>query len=341
LELANIPQPNFVNGIEQMPMHGVSFAYTFDNAKAAERHTQQYFEIFANRAIYKDGWIASCKLDRIPWEMSPQDLLRFSPGVYDPEKDRWELYNTVEDFSQANDLAQKHPEKLKELKTLFWQEAEKYQVTPLLAGMATFFGFLPAAGTADTKFTFYPGVQNIGPGMIPHVYGTSYAIEADLEIPTSGAEGAIVANADALGGFSLYVQNGKFHHTYSFLGIKSDTLTGQTPLPSGHVIARFEFIADAPKPGTGGSTRLLVNGAQVAQGRLEHTVPARFSGYACMDIGRDNRKPVSDTYKSPFVFTGSIHTVTFDLELTPKSPVEKGEIEKAQQQTRVTLGMNG
>lgn len=341
LEAANIPQPKSVNGIEQMPMHGVSFAYTFDNAKAPERHTQQYFEIFANRAMYKDGWIASCKLDRIPWELTPQDLLRFSPGTYDPENDRWELYNTLDDFSQANDLAQKHPEKLKELKALFWEEAEKYHVTPLLAGMSSFFGFLPTAAAAKTKFTFYPGVQNIGPGMIPHVYGTSYAIEADLEIPAGGVEGAIVANADDLGGFSLYVQDGKLQHTYSFLGIKSDTLASTEPLPAGHVIARFEFIADAPKPGTGGRTRLVVNGKTVGEGRLEHTVPARFSAYACMDIGRDNRKPVSHTYKSPFAFTGTINTVTFDLELTPKSSVEKGEIEKAQHQTRVALGMNG
>lgn len=342
LEAANVPAPKVVNGIEQMPMHGVSFFYTFDDANASARHTQQYFEIFANRAMYKDGWIASCKLDRIPWEMSPADMVKFSPDNYDPEKDTWELYNIAEDFSQANNLAQKYPEKLNELKALFWQEAEKYNVTPLLAGMSTFFGFLPTAGATKTKFTFYPGVQNVGPGMIPHVYGTSYAIEADLNIPPGGAEGAIVANADDLGGFALYVQNGKLQHTYSFLGIQSTTLTSDTALPSGPVIARFEFIADAPKPATGGKTRLLVNGNTVAEGRLEHTVPARFSAYACMDIGRDNRKPVSHTYKSPFPFTGTINKVLFDLEVAaPKTAVEKAEIEKTAHQTRVAVGMNG
>lgn len=341
LEVADIPAPKFVNGIEQMPMHGVSFANTFDDARAPARHTQQYFEIFANRAMYKDGWIASCKLDRIPWEMDPKVMERFAPGVYDPENDHWELYNLEEDFSQANDLAKKYPEKLAELKELFWKEAEKYNVTPLLAGMSSFFGFLPTAGAAITKFTFYPGVENVAPGMIPHVYGTSYAIEADLEIPAGGVEGAIVANADDLGGFALYVQNGKLHHTYSFLGIRSDTLTSEVPLPTGPVIARFEFTADAPKPGTGGHTRLVVNGKTVAEGRLENTVPARFSAYACMDIGRDNRKPVSHTYASPFVFTGTIKTVTFDLEPVPKTQTERREMEKTQQQTRLTLGING
>jgi arylsulfatase A-like enzyme len=370
LELAGVPAPKLVNGIEQMPIHGTSFAYTFDDPEAVERHTQQYFEILGNRAMYKDGWIASCKLGRIPWALDPKALETFAPGVWDPEKDVWELYDTVEDFSQANDLAQKFPEKLNELKALFWEEAVKYNVTPLLGGMASFFGVLPPGAGKTTKFTFYSGVENVGPGMIPHIYGTSYAIEADIVIPAAGAEGAIVANADFLGGFSLYVQNGKLHHTYSFLGIplvqdsshprlvklleklgdtnrllrgiaKGGTISSPEPLPAGHVIVRFEFSADAPKPATGGATKLLVNGATVAEGRLEHTVPGRFSGYAGMDIGRDNRAPVSPTYKSPFAFTGTINTVTFDLEPMPKSPAEHAALHEAAHQTRVLNGVNG
>jgi arylsulfatase len=206
--------------------------------------------------------------------------------------------------------------------------------------------------------------------MIPHVYGTSYAIEADLVIPAGGAEGAIVANADFLGGFSLYVQNGRLHHTYSFLGIPSTeehphphlvrllehigdtaallrgmskgwTISSPERLPTGPVIVRFEFIADAPTLATGGKTRLFVNGKPVADGRLEHTVPMRFSGYACMDIGRDNRAPVSPTYESPFSFTGAINTVTFDLEPTPKTDTEKNDAHQAAHQTRVVAGING
>ena len=340
LEAASLPAPKLVNGIEQMPLHGTSFAYTFDNPKAPEQHTQQYFETLGNRAMYKDGWIASCKLDRIPWEADPKTLARFAPGVWDPDKDVWELYNTLEDFSQANDLAQKYPDKLNELKALFWEEAEKYQVLPLLSAFASFYGFLPP-GSAKTKFTYYSGVENIGPGMIPHVYGTSYTIDAEVVIPPGGAEGAIVANADFMGGFSLYVQGGKLQHTYSFMGIRSDTIASAEPLASGAATLRFEFAADAQKPGTGGTTRLLVNGKVVAEGRLEHTVPMRFSGYACMDIGKDNKRPVSRTYESPFSFTGKINKVTFDLEPTPKSESEKTEQETARHQTRTLAGVNG
>ncbi|MGB8910615.1 MAG: hypothetical protein WCC84_17865 [Candidatus Cybelea sp.] len=241
-------------------------------------------------------------------------------------------------------------------------------MTPLLGGLAVFWGYLPSAGAAKSKFTFYPGVQNVPQGLVPHVFGTSYAIEADLVIPPGGAEGAIVANSDFLGGFSLYIQNGKLHHTYAFLGIpptpqgrphpilaklleqtgrlgpifRSYTLTSSEPVPTDPVIARFEFIADEPKPGTGGQTKLLINGNTVAEGRLDHTVVFIFSAYACMDIGRDNEKPVSWTYKSPFPFTGTIKTVTFDLEpKQPKTPAEKVEHEKVRQQTLVVADVHG
>ena len=128
-------------------MEGTSFLYSFDDANAAERHTVQYFEIFGNRAIYKDGWWAACMLDRIPWDASPPTMARFAPGAYDPEQDTWELYYLPDDFAQANDLAAENPEKLAELKELFWEEAEKHNVLPLLAGFSVFFGILPPMPT--------------------------------------------------------------------------------------------------------------------------------------------------------------------------------------------------
>ncbi|MCJ7796196.1 MAG: arylsulfatase, partial [Thermoleophilia bacterium] len=136
LEVTGIRAPEQVNGIAQMPMHGVSFVPTFDDAKAPERHTQQYFEMFGNRAMYKDGWLASCRLPRVPWKMDPETVAKFAPGEWDPEQDPCELYNLDVDFSQADDLAAKYPEKLEELKSLFWAEAEKYNVTPLLGSLA-------------------------------------------------------------------------------------------------------------------------------------------------------------------------------------------------------------
>jgi arylsulfatase A-like enzyme len=342
LELTEIPAPTQVNGIEQMPIHGTSFAYTLDDRNAAERHTQPYFEIMGYRAMYKDGWMASCFLDRIPWDASPASLAKFAPGVYDPDKDRWELYKIDEDFSQANDVAANYPEKLKELRELFWQEAAKYQVLPLLGGFAPFYGIGPPRAEA-TKFTYFGGVENVGPGMIPHVYGTSYAIDADLHVPESGVEGVIVAEADFLGGFALYVEGGKLQHTYSFMGVKIDTLSSPIVLPGGDVHVRFEFLADQPKPGTGGKTRLLVDGMPVVEGRLEHTVPMRFSGYAGMDIGRDNGRAVSMSYasRSPFPFTGMIDKVVFDLEPTPRAPTDRTEREHAKRRTKVAVGISG
>ncbi len=188
LEAAGIPEPKVVDGIAQKPMEGTSFLYSFDDASAAERHTVQYFEIYGNRAIYKDGWWAACMLDRIPWDASPPTIARFAPGTYDPEQDTWELYYLPDDFTQANDLAAENPEKLAELKELFWEEAEKHNVLPLLAGFSVFFGILPPMPTITTH-TFYGDVENIASGMIPRVYGHSYAIEAELSVPEQGAEG--------------------------------------------------------------------------------------------------------------------------------------------------------
>ena len=158
LEVAGIPQPVRVDGIEQKPMDGTSFAYTFDDAEAAERHTVQYFETFGNRAIYKDGWWACCQARPDPVGRSRRRRWRGSlPAVYDPEQDTWELYYLPDDFSQANDLAAEHPEKLAELKELFWEEAEKYNVLPLLGGLSVFFGILPPMPTV-TRTTFYGDV---------------------------------------------------------------------------------------------------------------------------------------------------------------------------------------
>ena len=150
LEAAGIPEPKVVDGTAQKPMEGTSFLYSFEDPSAAERHTVQYFEIVGNRAIYKDGWWAACKIDRIPWDLSPPTMTRYAPGTYDSEQDTWELYYLPDDFTQANDLAAENPEKLEELKELFWEEAEKHNVLPLLAAFSFFFGILPPMPTITT-----------------------------------------------------------------------------------------------------------------------------------------------------------------------------------------------
>jgi arylsulfatase len=315
LEAVGIPQPVSVDGIAQEPMDGTSFLHTFDDAGAEERHTVQYFESFGNRAIYRDGWWACARIDRIPWDFSPETVRRLAPGVYDPEQDRWELYHLPDDFTQAHDLAAEHPEKLAELKDLFWQEAERNRALPLLGGMAIFFGMLPPLPTV-TRFTFYGDVQNVQRGMIPRIYGRSYAIEADLVVPEGGAEGVIVANADEIGGFALWVdRDGLLHHTYSFLGVETYRQVSTEPLPNGVVAVKMLFEADETTPGTGGDVTLWANDDRIGEGRLDRTVPVAFSSYSGMDIGRDNGLVVDRAYHAmaPYPFSGTVEKVVFDL----------------------------
>ena len=315
LEIAGIPMPTHVDGIEQQPMHGVRFADSLTDKSAPERHTQQYFETIGNRGMYKDGWWLAVRTRRIPWVITPQALKDFAPGVWDPDTDPAELYYLPDDFTQARDLAAEHPDKVRELKELFWREAEKYHVLPLLAPLAAFFGFTPPLPEVSTM-EFRGDVQNVLSGMIPRVYNHSYTISADLVVPAGGAEGVIVAEADHLGGFSLFVQDGKLTHTYSMMGVFVYRQQAEEPLPAGAVHVRMEFAADAPKPATGGEVTLLVNDRPVAKGRIDHTVPVRFSGYSGMDIGRDNGAVVDRGYehRKPFPFNGTVEKVVFDIK---------------------------
>ena len=316
LEAVGIPEPATVDGIGQEPMDGTSFLYTFAGAQAAERHTVQYFEMFGSRAMYKDGWWACTRLDKAPWDFSPETIKRFAPGVYDPEKDVWELYYLPDDFSQARNLAAQHPDKLTELKELWWAEAERNRALPLLGGMSIFFGLLPPLPTI-TRYTFAGDVQNVQRGMVPRVYGRSYAIEAEIEVPDSGAEGVIVANADFIGGFALWVDGGGLlHHTYSFLGVETYKQTSTQKIPAGPVAVKMLFDADRPQPGTGGTVTLWANGQLIGEGKMPHTVPVAFSSYAGMDVGRDNGLVVDRAYedKAPYAFTGTVKKVVFDLK---------------------------
>ena len=315
LELAGLPQPTHVDGIAQQPMHGTSFLHTFADPDAEERHTQQYFEIYGYRAMYKDGWWLAQDAERIPWDVTPDTVRKFAPGVWQPDDDPVELYYLPDDFSQADDIATQHPEKVKELKELFWAEAEKYKVLPLLAGLSFYFGMIPPL-SEQTTFTYYGDVQNIASGMIPRIYNHSYTISADLVIPEDGAEGVIVAEADHLGGFSLFIDDGRLKHTYSMMGVQVYRHESDTTLPTGEVNVRLEFHADAAKPATGGDVRLFANGQEIGKGRMDHSVPIRFSAYAGMDIGRDNGGVVDRNYadRAPFTFTGTIKKVTFDIK---------------------------
>jgi arylsulfatase len=317
LEAAGIPEPTSVDGIAQEPMDGTSFLYSFDDADADERHTTQYFEMFGGRAMYADGWWAGTKPDRIPWDFSPGTLAQYGPDSdWDPDRDApWELYDLSTDFSQAHNVADQHPDKVAELQGLWWQEAERNRVLPLWAGVAIMFGILPPLPTI-TRYAFAGDVQNVQRGMIPRIYGRSYAIEADLHVPEGGAEGVIVANADFIGGFGLWVDSeGMLRHTYSLLGVETYKQAASKPLPSGDVKVRMLFESEKPEPGSGGHVSLFIDDELVGEGEMPRTVPIAFTSYAGMDIGRDNGLVVDLDYepRAPYPFTGTVRNVVFDL----------------------------
>jgi arylsulfatase len=308
LEAAGLPEPKSVNGTPQAPIEGVSMVYTFGSAQAPDRHTTQYFEIFGNRAIYHDGWLAGT-VHRAPWEYQPRAKL---------ENDTWELYDTRADFSLADDLAAKHPEKLKEMQDLFLKEAVNYSVLPL--DDRTLERFNPAtAGRPDlmagrTRLTVHQGMTGISENVFINVKNRSHSITADVEVPQGGADGVILAQAGRFGGWSLYLKDGKPTYTYNWLGLEQFTITGQQALPPGRASVRFEFAYDGGGPGKGGTGTLLVNGQSVGTGRIDKTQCCAFSGDEGADVGGDEGTPVTEAYTGPFRFTGKIANVTVELK---------------------------
>ncbi len=342
LEVCGIPEPSSVDGIAQEPMDGTSFAFTFDAPEAPEQHTVQYFEMYGSRAIYKDGWWACAKLDKLPWDFAPETLARFGPGSgWDPGKDVWELYYLPDDFSQAHDVAAEHPEKVDELVTLFWTEAERNRVLPMLGGFAVFFGMVPPMPTR-TRFPFAGDVQNIQTTMIPRIVGRSYAIEADVHVPDAGAEGVLVAFADFIGGFALWVdEKGLLHHTYQYLGVDTYRQTSTEAIPTGDVTLTMLFEADEPRPGTGGRVTLWAGDRQIGEGVIPRTISLIFTTYAGMDIARDNGGVVDLDYedRAPYAFTGTVKRVIFDLK--PVAHGREAELHRELHQAGIAHGAGG
>ena len=306
-----ITPPTELNGIAQRPIEGLSFAYTFDDAKAKERHTTQYFEMGANRGLYHDGWMASA-LSFIPWTPNRSG--------FDPDKQKWELYDTTKDFSQAEDLAAANPQKLKELQDLWWSEARKYSVLPFDWRATERFdseamGRPSLSGNARTLI-YYPGQIGMPPDASPRILNKSWTITADVDIPASGFEGMIVTDGGLEGGIGLYVRQGRPTFVYNFLSIERTTVTGNAPLPRGKVQVKVDFVYQGgPKEvGKPAVVSLFVNGGKVGEGRLARTIPATLSIGEGLDIGEDVGSPVDFTYQPPFPFTGKIEKVTFELK---------------------------
>jgi arylsulfatase A-like enzyme len=314
LEVAGLPAPTMVNGVLQEPMHGVSMAYSFEDAKAAERHETQYFEMVCNRGIYHKGWTAVTRHGNLPWVVT---------GAQPPlTEDVWELYDTTKDWSQAHNLAEQMPEKVAELKQLFEFEALKYNVFPLddrkaeranpdLAGR-------PTVVHGNTQLLF-PGMRRLSENGVINTKNKSHSVTAEVEIPTSGVKGVIAAQGGNMGGWSLYAHEGKLKYHYNFLGMLHFDVTATSPLPSGIHQVRMEFAYDGGGMGKGAAITLYVDGKKVGAGHVDRTHALFFSMDETMEVGCDVGEPVSQDY-GPHnnEFNGNIKWVQIDIDAAAK-----------------------
>ena len=314
LEAAGLPEPKAVNGVAQTPIEGVSMLYSFNEARAKDRRRTQYFEIFGNRAIYHDGWLAGT-VHKAPWESQPRAAV---------EKDTWELYDTRADFSLANDLSRQNPDKLKELQELFMKEAVKYNVLPLddrfLERIIPAMVGRPDLMAGRTSLTVYEGMAGMTENVMINMKNRSHKVTAEVTVPKGGARGVIISQAGRFGGWSLYLKNGKPAYTYNFLGLKSTTIAAKKALPAGKSTVRFEFAYDGGGLGKGGTGTIFVNDKKVAEGRIDRTQPFLFSADEGTDVGEDGETPVADYgIPVPYKFTGKIHKVTIDVQEMKKA----------------------
>ena len=323
LQAIGLPEPKVVNGTKQIPMEGKSLMYSFDAAKAKERHTTQYFEIAGNRALYHDGWYART-IHRAPWEMK---------GRHPLKDDVWELFDVRADFSLSNDLAAKNPKKLAELKALFMKEAERYHVLPIddrvFERMDAAAVGRPDLMAGRTSLTLAGGMTGMMEAVFINVKNRSKTITAEIDVPAGSANGTVLAQGGRFGGWSLYVKDGVPAYDYNFLGLQRTSITSAKPLAPGKSTIRFEFAYDGGGPGKGGLGTLLVNGEKVAEGRIQHTQAGMFSADETADVGIDLGTPVVEAIgaEARSRFTGKIGKVT--IETKGMQPAEKAQDGKA------------
>jgi arylsulfatase A-like enzyme len=308
LEAAGLAEPTFVDGVMQTPMQGVSMAYSFDDAGAGERHTTQYFEMFGNRGIYHQGWTAVTK-HSTPWVMVGQEKPPFDDDV-------WELYDTTADWTQSRDLSKERPDKLRELQRLFLIEATKYNVLPLddrgieralpeVAGRPTLL-------RGDRQLLF-GGMGRLSENSVVSIKNKSHAITAEIDVPDGGAQGVIVAQGGSIGGWSLYLKDGRPRYCYNLLGIQRFYVDSDRDVPAGTHQVRVDFDYDGPGLGRGGIATLYLDGDKVGEGGVAATAAMIFSADDTCDLGRENGALVADDYPVPNTFTGEVNWVEIDV----------------------------
>jgi arylsulfatase len=344
LEAAKIEQPKVVDGIAQSPIEGVSMMYTFDkkNAKAPSTHQTQYFEMMGDHAIYHDGWIASTKVMRPPWDISG--------GVgLDPTRYPWELYDLGNDWTQYEDVAAKHPAKLKELQDLFWQEATKYQVLPLDSTVATHLVTpRPSITAGRNVFTWTAPLVGTPYGDAPSVLNASYHFKAEIEVPKGGAEGMLITTGGRFAGYGFYLLKGKPVFLWNLVDLKRIRWEGPEVLAPGEHTLEFDFEYDGLGMGTlafnnlsgigrSGTGVLKVDGKVVAQQKMERTIPLILQWDENLDVGSDTGTPVADQdYQVPFAFTGKIQKITLTIDRPKLTPEDIEKLEAAQRNNQAS-----
>jgi arylsulfatase A-like enzyme len=308
LDVAGLPAPTFVNGVMQDPMHGVSMRYSFDDRDAAERHETQYFEMFGNRGIYHKGWTAVTK-HKTPWILLDQKSIAFDDDI-------WELYDTSADWTQARDLSKEHPDKLHELQRLWLIEATKNNVLPLddrgieraipeIAGR-------PVLIKGNRQLLF-SGMGRLSENSVVNIKNKSHAVTAEIVVPDGGAQGVIVAQGGSIGGWSLYLKEGRARYCYNLLGIQRFHVGADEVVPPGTHQVRMEFTYAGGGLGKGGTAELFVDGTSVGSGDIPATAAMIFSADDTCDVGMEGGALVADDYPVPNRFTGDIHWVEIDV----------------------------
>jgi len=320
LDALDLQPPATVRGVTQAPIHGVSFAHTFDDAGAVSRHHTQYFEMFGHRALDHDGWRAVCPWPGPSFAEAGRPFGTPIPAevLSDLDANGWELYHVAEDFAENHDVAGQHRDKLIALIAQWYIEAGKYGVLPIDgSAVERLMTERPQITKDRTSYTFWPGTQVLPYAVAPKVLNRPHSITADVEIPTDGAEGVLLCQGANSSGFSFYLKDGRLHYAHNYVGRAVYTASSREPVPEGRHTLRFEFEpTDKPDiaqgKGAPGRAQLYIDGELVGETDMPVTTPIMFNpgGMSC---GANPSSPVTPDYQSPFRFTGSLHSVTVDV----------------------------
>jgi len=312
LEAAHVPVPESVDGVRQQPLDGVSMAYSFNAPAAPSTRHSQYYQIWDNMALYKDGWVAASTPEVYPWNLGPEMT---KPAHIEGRK--WELFNVARDFSESTDLAARYPAKLAELKQAYFAEAAKYNGTPVhrSEGRAGH----PDYNAGVTHFHFGGPVDRIQPDAAPRMVGSSFDIDADVELGAGSIGGSILALGGRFGGFALFLRDGRPTFEYNFANLERTTVASQVPLaPGRHRIGvAFRLKPSGDDAGARGlppaEVTLTIDGKPAGVGTIPRTASYRVTLDESFDVGSDRGTPVSESYASPNVFPGTIHAVDVDI----------------------------